>query len=455
VCVSGIWQVENDFSKPIDFELYTEKCENVDPDFPVEEYDMYGASPWGNIPDVLEMYGMCSYRNWFEYLEFVDPQSSKHTNVGRCANLDSETQRQYDCGADAFEVGSSQWWDTQLPDGQDHMPTLLATKKFRVHAHECDRDYMHIINHNGCAPVVRNDNSAMGIINKLSGGQDFKSRRAGRNQQIQTIERKKNILETDTEKFIDVISRPVFANDPVNWPDYRKYGFLSMKNMDSDFNRCKNLKQCFVDPFTFNGDPAIRSFVKNNVMTTWTPSNADSCGIFGNPVDQDLCGDGFDQQCCELDRAVLPLYEVLCVRSDPLQIYQLRTDCQFTLDTLNNICAPIGTIQDGKTYYGLSILEESKNIELQEMGVLLNSLMDAMVTATPITTSAVYLQVMTCSTSLYAAIQTVTVCTATSTVSPYCTAYHQKLNQDATPVLARSGLYYMLRYTMHEVPFAW
>jgi hypothetical protein len=181
------------------------------------------------------------------------------------------------------------------------------------------------------------------------------------------------------------------------------------------------------------------------------------CGIFGNPVDQDLCGTTFDQQCCELDRAVLPLYEVLCVRTDPLQINKLRDDCKFTVDTIDNICAPIGTIQGDKTYYGLSMLEVNKNIELQEMGVLLNSLMDAMISTTPMTTSAAYLQVMTCSTSLYAAIQTATTCpsTATTTVSPYCTTYHQKLNQDTTPVSARSGLYYMLRYTMHELPFAW
>jgi hypothetical protein len=174
LCVSGIWQVENDFNKPIDFELYTEKCETTDTNFPVEEYDMYGSSPWGNIPDVLEMYGMCSYRNWFEYLEFVDPLSSRHINSGQCSQSDGI--RQYDCGADSFEVDSSKWWDTKIPDGEDNMPTLLATKKFRVHAHECDRDYMHIAKHNGCAPVIQNDNSAMGIISKLSGNQDFQSR---------------------------------------------------------------------------------------------------------------------------------------------------------------------------------------------------------------------------------------------------------------------------------------
>jgi hypothetical protein len=45
---------------------------------------MYGASPWETIPDVLEMYGMCSYSNWFEYLEFVDPTAPERANQGLC-----------------------------------------------------------------------------------------------------------------------------------------------------------------------------------------------------------------------------------------------------------------------------------------------------------------------------------------------------------------------------------
>jgi hypothetical protein len=50
---------------------------------------MYGSSPWQRVPDVLEMYGMCSYRNWYEYLEFVDPEKGKgRDNLdGRCDGL--------------------------------------------------------------------------------------------------------------------------------------------------------------------------------------------------------------------------------------------------------------------------------------------------------------------------------------------------------------------------------
>ena len=44
---------------------------------------MYGASAWENIPDVLKMYGMCSYHDWYEYLEFIDPaDKAAHANAG-------------------------------------------------------------------------------------------------------------------------------------------------------------------------------------------------------------------------------------------------------------------------------------------------------------------------------------------------------------------------------------
>lgn len=59
-CVDGIWQVENNLDKDIDFELYTSSCSSNDqPNFPVEDYDMYGASVWQTVPDILRMYGMC------------------------------------------------------------------------------------------------------------------------------------------------------------------------------------------------------------------------------------------------------------------------------------------------------------------------------------------------------------------------------------------------------------
>lgn len=60
-----------------------------------------------------------------------------------------------------------------------------------------------------------------------------------------------------------------------------------------------------------------------------------------------------------------------------------------------------------------------------------------------IVTGSDYLQVMECSTAIYAEIKDATTCRGTA--GPYCAEYHRH----------SSGLYYMLSYTMQEVPFAW
>lgn len=78
-------QVENDLDFAVDFELYAETCSATDDSLnPTIQYDMYGASVWETIPDVLEMYGMCSYEDWYEYLEFIDPTQDTRANLGLC-----------------------------------------------------------------------------------------------------------------------------------------------------------------------------------------------------------------------------------------------------------------------------------------------------------------------------------------------------------------------------------
>lgn len=62
-CAHSVLQVENRLNSDIDFEVFAEDCSSSDPSrFPTVTYDTYGASPWEKVPDVLGMYGMCSYR---------------------------------------------------------------------------------------------------------------------------------------------------------------------------------------------------------------------------------------------------------------------------------------------------------------------------------------------------------------------------------------------------------
>ena len=130
--------MENDLEKdPIDFELYSEDCSSTDAtNRPVVQYDMYGASPWETVPDVLQMYGMCSYSNWYEYLEFVDPTSPLRANQGLCGGRALEKKCVSPMASDATV---SRWWDLRRPHAEPSMRSLWETQKFRVDAHVCDR----------------------------------------------------------------------------------------------------------------------------------------------------------------------------------------------------------------------------------------------------------------------------------------------------------------------------
>ena len=96
---------------------------------------MFGSSAWETIPDVLEMYGMCSYQSWYEYLEFIDPTSPTRANQGLCGGYSEEKG----CLPMASDATVSRWWDLRRPHAEVAMQSLWETQKFRVKAHPCDR----------------------------------------------------------------------------------------------------------------------------------------------------------------------------------------------------------------------------------------------------------------------------------------------------------------------------
>lgn len=124
LCLISVPQVENHLEESIEFELYAKECSGSS----TRSYDTYGASAWENIPDVLGMYGLCSYRNWFEYLEFVDPTVDERKNQGACTD-------QSKCDPASFNTFLSLWWDTQRDFSETSMQTLYDTRKFQVTTH--------------------------------------------------------------------------------------------------------------------------------------------------------------------------------------------------------------------------------------------------------------------------------------------------------------------------------
>lgn len=271
LCVEGIWQVENQLpDENIDFEMYSKSCSTSrDSQFKMESYDMYGASPWQRIPGVLEMFGMCSYRNWYEYLELVAPLYETRENTNARGVCDGELATKIGCTPGSFDIDETLWWETGRSHAFTTSRTIRTSKwsNFSVEAHPCDRDYMHVRDTVGCSPRIYNDNSAMGIISTRPGGgegQNFESPVAQRARNAQTIER---IMTTENgiRQFINMAGRP--SQQQLSNETFRSMGFLGVSNVlskeiagKSRFQDCSTIEQCWKVIFFFS----FFDFGKNN-----------------------------------------------------------------------------------------------------------------------------------------------------------------------------------------------
>ena len=453
-CVFGTWQVDNEFEEDIDFELYAKSCDYDGEKYETEAYDMQGSSVWQNVPDILEFYGMCGYRDWYEYLEFVEPTDPARANIGACTG---EMIQRFGCDADMFDADISRWWETGRPHGEASMRSLWATEKFRVKPHPCDRDYMHIDKLSGCSPVFDDGKSQGGYVS-LDSKEKFSYQGRSEHAQTYTMFNDRN----QTRRFVNMVGRHPFtdlaAAQPAAWADYKKFGFLSVQSVaDGQYRYCSEVEQCRVDPFTYNGAKiASRSVSKSNALSVWLPTYSEACGIFGIVVDNTECP-GLPSQhvCCKLDRALLPVYEVLCDPAGTGSTY---------FDTLDKTCNPEGnadsvfsritvqeTCQQLGTHYAVSSSSETlRDDKIADVRDKLNSLLDAMSPDFNIFNQKQYLQTMDCSQELYRSIQSATQCPTdgASVGNPFCTNYH-------TTNDFRSGVYYMLSYSTQEVPYAW
>ena len=233
-CEDVVWQVENALEETdwddntIEFDLFTDQCTASSGSPEVVPYDMYGGSKWESIPDILAMYGMCSYRNWYEYRQFVEPDpTARPVRPALGQSSDPGT----------FQANARLWWDTDSI--ANDIPTVENTKKFRVLAHPCDRDYMHTTELLGCAPV---EGLVLEMDTRLPMGISLDRSRA---MYAQTIRRDKAIYIQKYE------------ND---WFDDKSFGFLStrvtQRHEDTDaqeFKMCRNIEQCSERDFHFNG----------------------------------------------------------------------------------------------------------------------------------------------------------------------------------------------------------
>lgn len=396
-CVDPILQVHNELDQAVEFELYTKDCSSTSQaKYPVRSYDTYGGSPWETVADILPMYGMCSYRNWFEYLEFIDPTDlEKRKNQGACG-INAASQN---CDPASFNAYLSQWWDTTRPYSDPSMLSLYDTKKFQVQPHPCDKDYQHLAssstddNHimQGCAPdfaaamntpataaatsLVDMQTLRRTVVSPLMGEQQQQSSSYG--TYVQTLRR---------DGYMNMQGRPPFDYS-VKSPK-RKAGFLSSDSLlntkgETIFRPCKTVSQCFKDTFTYLGHERTRRVFIDRLavgneeayLRDWEPQDAMKCGIFGVFLKEVGTGQGINTMCpgtsasthycCALDMAVAPL-NYLFLQAAPGSIQELdavcnRPDISYTLFSAQTLSSKVTRI--GK-YYAVPINNVQATIAL-------------------------------------------------------------------------------------------
>lgn len=435
-CEKMVWQVENDLSSGMDieFDLFSQNCHSEQDK--TETYDMLGGSQWQSIPDILEMYGMCSKRNWFEFRQFLQPENIS-SDVGSCQDPS--------CELGWFDTTRRKWVTT---DGFAPIPSLYSTKKFRVLPHECDRDYMHIEGMRGCAPrepVVLSSRNGISLGISLDGS---------RGVYAQTINRDKyiGIIRSEGKLFDNAVS-----------------GFLSMDETVADgFTMCRDVEQCLPKLFTYDGESVSRSVYDSSTqkMKLFDSgkdfADSDVCGSFGtllsnnHPTCQTLLVHENDH-CCQIDNATVPQYALLCnpfFRDDILQECNAHAQI-ISLDSIKTVCDDLSF--DG--IYTTSRLEVSvRDNTIRNKARHLNSLWDKLSSGTSNSMmSDTYIAKTSCSDKFYEYLAIISNPLECETKAhPFCGMYKQNMIysiEHRKDWIAAT--YYVGRYSTLEFPFVW
>lgn len=425
-CSDGVYQIDNEFHEEIEFQIHSAHCTGApsgpaDGQVKPDSYSTVGTSPWERVPDILQMHGMCSYRNWFEFQEFTQSTNSGRSAINTKALCTDKQRNDSLCRAIDSDGTVDTWWDTDLPAEVSSFPTLWGTQRFRVQPHACDRDYMHIDGFAACVPFVTEAASARtGFVTMFNHKISPRSNPRGRTMKTFGMNR-----------FVPVMRMPIPAVAAVA-NEWRSSGFLSMDlktmtNADQaghPFVRCSDVKQCHSDVFTVDGLTTVRT-VRPNINPTvqpWQQAWATECGMFGHRVN------GVN---CQLDLAVMPLYWIMCKDTSGRPYYNqdaynnVKDTCRNAFDTSSQ-CSTIS-----RTYASPS----TRANDIASSTAALNSLINMI--SKNVQTGDAYINAMGCTVSIYNAMQ----------LDPF--GFKTLYSVGNT-----KGLYYFLKHTTVEIPFA-
>lgn len=269
------------------------------------------------------MHGLCSYRDWYEHLLFFDGAPENHTS-----NLRAQCQDAQACSPEEYDGGRAMWWDTDLPKERDSFDTLWTSGRFRMLAHACDRDYMHLDGMQGCVPRLLEESGSRTDFVDMS-----------RVKARPRLNPRGRIMRTfGKDKFIPMVQSRAVPG--VTDSQYASSGFMSMQEVGGGrFTPCREVAMCREDTFRVAGEAKARQSVgPDGSVSAWQQSHSISCGMYGR-----LDSDGG----CSLDLASLPFYWALCKgatgRSPAYQALWARVgeDCSPFRERTEMLCSVI------------------------------------------------------------------------------------------------------------------
>lgn len=127
-CSKSYVHVINSANTTVDVQLFSDACARPGE---ADGRDMFGGSPWENVPDILHRHGLCAFRNWEEYHSNVVDSCRRVGDAYVC----NSTDRNWEYSRDNKNLR-----DTVNAPGTMN---LLQGGVMAVRAHSCDRDYMY------------------------------------------------------------------------------------------------------------------------------------------------------------------------------------------------------------------------------------------------------------------------------------------------------------------------
>ena len=304
-CVMPVIEVRNEMAaEPAEFRVYTSSCASSSStgvgSSDLSNVDMYGASPWGRVDDVLHAHGLCSHRNWWEYSRLIG---------GTCSTADPNAW----CDLETGQANQA-WPFTKRQTGSDGS-TLASQGVLKQEAHTCDRDYMHVRGMGSCHgdpgstwwksldgtnPPVITPNFLNQNATYLKQSTLFRTYRAASGNS--TSERIRiGIMEHTSDARFGFLGKR--RTEPSR---------LYLTYPDWSFTKCSQIRTCNLQPFTLYGyEVSERRIRRVGVVPADTLA-----GVVRSPLDTYRCGPyGYlnqDSSTCVMDLGVVPLYRTMC-----------------------------------------------------------------------------------------------------------------------------------------------